>query len=125
MGLQTWLTIHSVIGFILGAVLILSPKNFGKQMGMKFEGPTLVLARSIGGTILAIALINWVARSYTDSPLVWAVVGGNIILHLVDGIVDVKATLEKVYTKTSAGWGSVVFHFILVFVFSYFLLFTR
>jgi hypothetical protein len=125
MDLSTWLTIHAVIGFALGLVLVCAPKFYGNLMGIKFEGPAVLLARSLGGTILAVALINWMARDHTDSSLVWAVVGGNIILHLVDAIIDVKATMNKVYTKASAGWGSVVFHLILVFVFGYYLLFTR
>lgn len=125
MTLHTWLAINAFFALLFGVMLVFWPRQMMQQSGVKLDKVSLIFARGVGGAILGFALINWAARNYTDLGIVWAIVGANISLHLVGGLADLKATREKTYTNTNAGWFSVIFHFVIVAVFGYYLLFVR
>jgi hypothetical protein len=66
-----------------------------------------------------------VARNYTNSGVIWGVVGANILIHAVTGELDLRSTLNKTFKPAASGWGSVTFHALFIGVFGYYLLFTR
>ncbi len=75
--------------------------------------------------MLSLALVNWVARNYTNSGVIWGVVGANIPIHVITGGVDLRSTLNKTFKPATGGWGSVAFHALFIGVFGYYLLSTR
>jgi len=125
MSLRTWLAINAFVALFFGIMLTFWPRQMMKQSGAVLDNTAMIFARGVGAAILGFALINWSARNYTHLDIVWAVVGANIILHVVGGLADVKATLDKTYKKAQAGWFSVVFHAVITVIFTYYLLFTR
>src|SRR5581483_1514977 len=120
--LHTWLIIHAVIGLLMALALIFAPQSMVKQFGLKLSDEVgRIFARSTGAGILALAVVNWVARDYTGSDVIVGVLWANVLIHVMTGCDDLRATLNKTYKPAASGWGAVVFHGLFIIVFGFYL----
>ena len=125
MSLTLWLEINAFIALFFGIMLTCWPKQMMAQSGIVLDNVSDIFARGVGGAILGFALINWGARNYTGADIVWYVVGANIALHVISGIVDLRATVDGTYKNTASGWFSVIFHAVIALIFAYYIVITR
>jgi len=118
MSLSLWLEINAFIALFFGSMLTFWPRQL--TMMPKLDEKAELFARSLGGAVLSFALINWGSHNFTGYDVIWWIVGANILMQAVTGIMDLK-----IYRGTPSGKFSAAFHFLFAAVFAYYFIFTR
>jgi hypothetical protein len=116
MNTRTVLTVAAVIAIIFALGLILMPAFMGTLYGTGTSPVQDLLARYFGTALLAIGLIDWLARDM-DFATLRPIILGNLIGDAVGLIVTLMGTLGGV--MNSMGWLSAALYILLVLGFGY------
>ena len=125
MSLQAWLIVHAIMSLVFGLLLVFVPKVLADQFSVNLDKAGEMFARLSGGGILFLALINWASKDYTDSAIIWAIVGANIVFHLIGGGLDLQQTVNGTYKPAAKGWFIVAYQLAWIVIFGYYFLFVR
>jgi len=108
------LSIGAVAAAAFGLALLLAPAQLlaGFGLGTAVEGQ--VLSRDLGVTLIAIAIVNWLARDATG-PAVRAILIGNLFLQLAELVVNGYEMAVAILPMQAAG--GLVIHLALAIVF--------
>jgi hypothetical protein len=80
MKLKTVLTVSAIYLGLIGIGLLLFPRQFGVDAVPPDASPALLaLLRLLGGPMVGIAVMNWMARDAAPSPTRNAIVTGNLV----------------------------------------------
>jgi hypothetical protein len=80
MKLKTVLTVSAIYLGLVGIGLLLVPRQFGVDAVPPDASPALLaLLRLLGGPMVGIAVMNWMARDAAPSPTRNAIVTGNLV----------------------------------------------
>jgi len=80
MKLKTVLTVSAIYLGLVGLGLLLFPRQFGIDAVPSDASPALLaLLRLLGGPMVGIAVMNWMARDAAPSPTRDAIVMGNLV----------------------------------------------
>ena len=108
---STFLALSGGLGILFGLPQLLMPAQMVSTFAMELTPGGILFVRSLGGMILCVSLMNWLARHAEDSPALRAILYGNLCIHVIGTVIDVLGV-----TSGAGGpqaWGSVVLHVIL------------
>lgn len=94
------------------------PDMLIKTNGLEVTESAKLFARSVGGMLLGLALINWYARNDTGSETLKGVLLGNIVVHVFALITDGLAVQQHVITENP--WFGLLVHAIFIVGFGYY-----
>ena len=106
----------AVVGLVFGLGLILAPTSMAALYGTEVTPALLLLDRYFGSTLLAFALMNWLARDM-DYAHLRPILAGNLAGDIIGGLVTLAGTLGGV--MNSLGWVSFGIYLLLVLGFAY------
>jgi uncharacterized membrane protein len=117
MKLRSFLTITAVVGLVYAVGLLLMPAFVATMYGLGTSASEILLARLFGGTLLAVVLIQWLARDFTGAT-VRPVLVGSLVGEAVGLIVALVGVLAG--TMNSFGWSAVVIYLVFGLGFAYY-----
>jgi hypothetical protein len=116
MNTRTVLTTAAVVALVYAVGLLLMPAFMGNLYGLGTSPVQELIARFFGTGLLAVGLINWLAKDMdyaTPRPIIL----GNLVGDAVGLIVALMGTVGGV--MNSLGWSSVVIYLLLTLGFGY------
>ena len=116
MNTRTVMTVAAVVGLIFAVGLLLMPAFMGTLYGTGTGPSHLLLSRFFGTALLALGLINWLARDAEYATL-HPILIGNLVGDSVGAIVSVTGILGG--AMSSFGWSAVVIYVLLALGFAY------
>ena len=115
---STFLAATAGIAAVFGLGMLLAPDMFFALYGIAPGDASSLFARSLGCSLMAVAVINWMARNAGDSAAMRAILAGNIVLHVIGIFLDASAVLAG--TMNAQGWGSIILHIVFAAGFVYY-----
>jgi hypothetical protein len=118
MGLRILLAISGLVAILIGGVMLLMPDAMitAFQLGTPEMGGR-VFAHSMGGALVCVGIINLLAMRDDHSPALYAILVGNLLLHLTSPIID----FMEPFPKEGGFWVGVALHAAFVVAFGYYL----
>jgi hypothetical protein len=117
MSLRTFLTIAAVVALVYGVGLILVPGTMDSMYGLSVGASERLISQLFGVTLLALGLIDWLARDLIGES-VRPIIIGSLIGNVLGLVVSVAGTLGG--TMNALGWSAVVIYLLLTLGFGYF-----
>lgn len=111
MRAKTMLTIGAVLALLFGAALLVLPQPMMESFGLAPNATGAVLSRDLGVVLLAVAVLNWLARDAPAGPALTAVLVGNLLVQALQTAVDTYHVLTGQIAPS--GWGGVGLHVLL------------
>jgi len=106
MTLRTFFTVFAVLSALFGIGFLTAPNGVLAMYGFPASPYVAVMTRLFGGTLLAIAIIQWLARDFRDEGAVTALLMGLGVSHVVNLLVSIAATVAG--TINALGWTTVL-----------------
>lgn len=85
------LTLGAVLAWIFGTMLLLAPGPFFAPMGIAVDAKVATIAQNQGAALIAIGVIDFLARGVTDARGLRAVLVGNLVIQLLSLGIVVRA----------------------------------
>jgi len=105
------LIIGALLAWIFGAMLILVPGPFFAPIGIPMTDKIATIAQNQGAALIAIGVINFLARGTVDRVALRAVLVGNLVIQVLSLLVTVRALALGIFPPQGAP--SVVIHLAL------------
>jgi hypothetical protein len=117
MGLRILLVVSGLVAILLGGLMLFAPESMitGFQLGAP-ELAGRAFARSMGGALICVGVIDLLAIRDHHSPALYAVVVGNFLLHVVSPAID----FMEPFPKEGGFWVSVALHAAFALAFGYY-----
>jgi hypothetical protein len=112
MRLKTLFTIVAILLFLHGLGITLAPTIILENYGVDANAASTHMARALGGALLAIAIMTWLARNSGPSTARNALVVGLSLFFVLEAVEDIRAIVAGILNPI--GWISVVLSIILV-----------
>lgn len=116
MNTRTLLTIAAVLALLFALGLLLIPATIGPLYGFAGTPAEVLITHFFGSALLAIGLINWLAKD-ADYADLRPILLGNLIGDAVGALVAMMGTLSGV--MNALGWSTVVIYLLLGLAFAY------
>jgi hypothetical protein len=116
MNTRTVLTVGAVVFLLYGLATLFVSSIINPLYGFGTTASELLLTRFLGGALLGLGLINWLAKDQDYSTL-HPIFIGNLITDVVGLILALTGTLAG--TLSAVGWVSVVLWLVLSLAFAY------
>jgi hypothetical protein len=110
MTLKNYFAVFAVLAALFGIAFVLAPTQVLANYGMECPPAVALMSRLFGGTLLAIAVIQWSARDFQNEAATRAVLIGVCIADAVNLVVATAATSAG--TINALGWSTVVIYFV-------------
>jgi nitrate reductase gamma subunit len=110
------LTIGAVLACLFGAMLMLAPAPFFAPIGIEVTDKVATIAQNQGAALIAIGVIDFLARRVTDRAALRAVLWGNVVVQMLSLAVAVRALALGIFPPKGAP--SVVIHVVLGVLFA-------
>jgi len=119
MGLRVLLCLSALVAVLLGGAMLFMPDALitSMQLGTA-DVAARAFARSMGGALISVAVINLMAMRDDHSPALFAILIGNLLLHLTSPAIDF---LEP-FPKETGFWVGVAVHAVFAIAFAYYVL---
>lgn len=108
MTLKTFFTVFAVLSALFGIGFVTVPNDVLAMYGFPASPHVAVMARLFGGTLLAFAVIQWMARDLRDERALTALLMGLGISHVVNLLISIAATMAG--TINVLGWTTVLIY---------------
>jgi len=116
--LNAFLTINAIIAGVFGLGFVLFPGQVTSLYGPEINAPLEYMGQLFGATLLAFAVLTWVARNAPDSETRGAML---LALFVGDSVGFVVALMGQLGGVMNAlGWSTVVIYLLLAIGFGYF-----
>jgi hypothetical protein len=109
------LTLGAVLAWLFGAMLLLAPGPFFAPIGIVLDEKLATIAQNQGAALIAIGLIDFLARGVTDAAALRAVLIGNLVIQLLSLAIAVRALALGIFPPQGAP--AVVIHVVLGILF--------
>ena len=120
MTVKTFFAILAVLSFLFGVGFVLAPDQVMANYGIEHSPALALLGRLIGGALLTLATILWLARDFRDEAAVRAVLVGGLVGDVVNLVVATTGTLSG--TTNALGWSTVLIYLFAALGSGYFLM---
>jgi hypothetical protein len=110
------LTIAAVLAWLFGAILMLAPAPFFAPVGIPVDDKVATIAQNQGAALIAIGVIDFLARRVTDPVALRAVLYGNLVVQALSLAVALRALALGIFPAKGAP--SVVIHVVLGVLFA-------
>ena len=107
MTVRSYFAIFAVLSLLFGIGFVLAPGQVLINYGIADSPPVALMGRLFGGTLLAIAVIQWSARDFSEAavrPVLIALCIGDV----VGLVVSIMATMAG--TINAMGWSTVLIY---------------
>jgi hypothetical protein len=118
MRFRTLLIINTIVVFVYGVILVLTPSTMMSLHGVPQEPGGKLMGQFFGTALIAIGLVTWFARNVADSDAQRAITLAMIISNALGVIVSVLGTVNGV--MNAVGWSAVAVYLLLGLGFAYF-----
>jgi hypothetical protein len=108
MTLKTFFAIFALLSVLFGIGFVLAPGQVLANYGVENSPAIAVMSRLFGGTLLAMAVILWLARDFRDETAVRAVLIALGSSSVVNFVVSIIATMSG--TINALGWTTVLIY---------------
>lgn len=105
------LTIGAVLAFLFGLALTFVPEQMLASFGLASSPAGLVLSRDLGVALVAVGVINWMARNAQPGPALQAILWGNLLVQVFTVVLDSWHITSGQISQ--AGWAGVGLHAVL------------
>ena len=116
MNTRTVLIIAAVVALSYGLALLLVPTIMNPLHGLGTSPQEVFLSRFLGGTLIALGVINWLAKDQEYATL-HPILIGNLVADILGLILSVTGTLAG--TMSALGWVGAAIYLVLVPAFAY------
>ena len=110
------LSIGAVLALIFGLALTFVPEQMLASFGLASSTAGLVLSRDLGVVLIAVGVLNWMARNAQPGPALTAILWGNLLVQIFDVVLDSWHITSGQISE--AGWGGVGLHVVLGVIFA-------
>jgi hypothetical protein len=118
MKLSNLMVTNAIVAGIFGIGFVVAPGTIAALYGVTGTAPLYFVAQLYGSSLIAFAMITWVARSASDSEARKAIVLGLLVGDAIAFVVCLIAQLSNVIN--ALGWSTVVIYLFLTLGFGYF-----
>jgi hypothetical protein len=123
---KLFLTIAAVAAALVGALALLAPVFLLAELKGAVPNPAaLVMARTTGVLLLAVASMSFLVRDHGDSPTMEGFLRANLFLQLGLLPMDPLAYLQGAFTTIGSFAPNTVIHVLLATGFAYYLVTLR
>jgi len=105
------LTLGAALAWIFGAMLLLAPGPFFAPIGIVVDDKVATIAQNQGAALIAIGVIDFLARKVTDAAALRAVLVGNLVVQLLALGIVVRALTLGIFPPQGAP--AVAIHLVL------------
>jgi len=119
LSLRNLLILAAAVGLIFGVMFYFAPGQSAESFNVENSETTRLLARNLGGFLIAVAALNWFSRNDRGSMALKAVVIANILIHSLTPIAD---WISGYNYDTGEAWLGVAIHLFFFITFGYYLL---
>ena len=119
MTVRTYLTVFAVLALLFGIGFVLAPGAVLANYGITTTPAVAVMSRLFGGTLFAIAIIQWMARDLGASAVRPVLIGLGVA-DAVNCIVAIAGTTSG--TINALGWTTVLIYLVGALGAGYFLM---
>ena len=116
---KIFLTVFAVLAALFGVGFVAAPNDVLGIYGFPASPHLAILGRLFGGTLLGLAVLQWLARDFHDESALTSVLMGLGISHLINFLVAVAGTVAG--TINALGWSTVVIYLVGAIGCGYFL----
>jgi hypothetical protein len=117
MTLPILFTVHAILTFAAGVVLVAWPGAIPSTVGIQIEPNAYLLCYLLAAMEFGVAVLSWGARTITDAKALRVIVIACIVLHAASGLLEVYAFAGGL----SGGiWGNVALRALAVALFAYY-----
>jgi hypothetical protein len=107
MTVRTYFAIFAVLSVLFGIGFVLAPGQVLINYGIADSPPVALMGRLFGGTLLAIAMIQWSARDFSETtvrPVLIALCIGDVVGLVVSTMATMAGTINAM------GWSTVLIY---------------
>jgi hypothetical protein len=119
MTLKNFFTLFAVLAALFGIGFVAAPNDVLAMYGVPASAHIALIARLFGGTLIAFAIIQWLARNLRDDAAVTALLMGLGVSHVINLLITIAAVLAG--TLNALGWSTVLIYLIGALGCGYFL----
>jgi hypothetical protein len=109
------LTIGAVAALVFGLALLLLPEQMLAGFGLATPSEAQILSRDLGVTLIGLAILNWMAREATGTPL-RAILLANLFIQVAELVVNGAEVATAILPAQAAG--GLLIHLVLAVVFA-------
>jgi hypothetical protein len=117
MTLPILFTVHAILTFAAGVVLVAWPGAIPSTVGIQIEPNAYLLCYLLAAMEFGVAVLSWGARTITDAKALRVIVIACIVLHAASGLLEVYAFAGGL---SGAIWGNVALRALAVALFAYY-----
>ncbi|HEX9170636.1 MAG TPA: hypothetical protein VF886_17205 [Roseiarcus sp.] len=112
MSAKTYLTIASVIAVLFGLAFLLAPTAASSIYGVPADPHTSLILQFFGSTLVAIGVVQWVAKDFRD----WDAVRGILIAAIVGDALGLIVNLLGTFQGLLNGmaWTTTIIYALLI-----------
>lgn len=85
-------------------------------LGVEVNKTVTVMDHYFGSALMALAVINWLARAYPDSKARRAIILGNLFYYILGGLTTILANFSV--NPNAMNYGVIAFHVIMAILFA-------
>lgn len=104
--MKTLFTIHAFVSWAFGLALLLIPGALLGGYGVMAVPSNVLLARLLGGALLGLGVMAWLAHRAAPSEGLRAVIWGDAVISIVGCLVSIHGVLSG--ASNAAGWMNAV-----------------
>lgn len=120
MSRKFFLTIASLIAFLVGTFALVFPNILLESKGVVASGSTLVWTREVGLLLITIGMMAFLIRNHEVSATLKVFIFGNIIIQLGLFVIELSGYFNNVITKLSGIIPNLTLHILLAIGFIHF-----
>jgi hypothetical protein len=120
MTLRNFATVASIIAFVFGIGFILVPTPLVSLYNVTLNAGGSFVGQLFGAVLVAFGVLNWLARTITDSKAVQMVVLANLVGEVLGFVISLLGQLSGVGGINALGWSTVALYLLLALGWAYF-----
>ncbi|MDF2438951.1 MAG: hypothetical protein K0Q95_3327 [Bacteroidota bacterium] len=93
MNLKLLFTLHALITFFAGIVLIVAPQLIPSTVGITLDPSANLICYLLAASEISLSVLSFLSRKITDQQALKAIIISLITLHLTSGLLEVYACI--------------------------------
>ncbi len=120
MTLRNFLSVASIVAFVFGLGFVLVTLPLISLYNVTLNAGGVFVGQLFGAALIGFGVLNWFARTVTDSKGLRAVVLANLVGDALGFVIALLGQLAGVGGVNQLGWSTVVIYLLLALGFAYF-----